>query len=328
MGSWNKTCMLTNMAITSNVPVVAFLLERVEGADYKLGDNFCYNTHSWLPVYMPFYGTYDTYGGLEDIEPTQGSTMLLEAVKNRLVEFELGTNPYHDCVVSAATLNWETLQEAIHEGRLLIEREYTSAPYQKMHWDELAEERELTPPEQYLKKLVDNICNAGGFKYAQVQSAFIRRDAFDEVINNYRVKSYHNGHYVEWGWSEVEQMVASVKSFPRFSVREEYTPVERFVNRWMSLPYSSDNGSVLNNHFREFFMNIRSDVLDNHKPVILDYLKSCYFQQFISSIRKDWQVMGGEGSQEDNIEGYQFFATMMQKCIDADVNYYKAVNDE
>lgn len=66
MGSYNQTCGLTQLPISSGQKVVAFILEKTYEMDHATGTS--YPTDLWAPFSLPLYGEYDDYGSLEGID--------------------------------------------------------------------------------------------------------------------------------------------------------------------------------------------------------------------------------------------------------------------
>lgn len=73
MGSWNETCMLTNLPISHGEPVYAIFL-----AESSLRNHGVYPTDQYLPFAM-VEGVYDDYGGLENPDSKQ-EQMILKAI--------------------------------------------------------------------------------------------------------------------------------------------------------------------------------------------------------------------------------------------------------
>lgn len=84
MGCWNETCGISQMPICAGDPVRMFLI--VENRYGDTGPALCYNSEIWKPFGLPLKGTYDEYGGLENIEEDALSDFLLETIKEMVVE--------------------------------------------------------------------------------------------------------------------------------------------------------------------------------------------------------------------------------------------------
>lgn len=68
MGSWNKTCGLTQLPIHDGERVVMFLLVEVV-RDYQ---SYCYNNWAWEIIPLPVYGEYSDYGWMTPDDGQEG----------------------------------------------------------------------------------------------------------------------------------------------------------------------------------------------------------------------------------------------------------------
>ncbi len=64
MGSWDETCMASQLPIRVGDPVRAVLLTDVRYADETYAGGFCYASDLWAPRCVPLRGRYDDYGGI------------------------------------------------------------------------------------------------------------------------------------------------------------------------------------------------------------------------------------------------------------------------
>lgn len=71
MGSWNETCCITRMPIRAGEKVVA--LTTVSGPDYQTSDSGHGNA---LLFGVPLYGTYDDYGGIENVANASAAELM------------------------------------------------------------------------------------------------------------------------------------------------------------------------------------------------------------------------------------------------------------
>ncbi len=114
MGCWNKTCIASNLHILASTPVTVFAIVQYRG--YR---SWCYTTSLYSPILLPFYGTYDDYGGSEN-NTGEGISLIIEAIKGDLFELDVGLNPCHDIAVKKADFDEKLLFEAVHEDRLYV----------------------------------------------------------------------------------------------------------------------------------------------------------------------------------------------------------------
>jgi hypothetical protein len=84
MGCWSETCGITGLPITVGNPCVAFLLVRSELHEHQISPSgYCYADDLWSPLELPVFGTYDDYGGLENIREDNNVRRLLDLLNNR-----------------------------------------------------------------------------------------------------------------------------------------------------------------------------------------------------------------------------------------------------
>lgn len=113
MGSWNKTCGLTNLHTCAGTPVYVFPLEKSNMHDR------CYATAFWKPVLLPFEAEYNDYGSGEECEEFVLNYILNE-LRRQIVEMDVGENQYHDIAVKRDKLDEELFFRAVREGRLKV----------------------------------------------------------------------------------------------------------------------------------------------------------------------------------------------------------------
>ncbi len=74
MGCWNATCALSRYPIHAGEPVVAFPVLLESHGRPHLGGGFCEPTDLAQPLTPGIRGSYNDYGGVEDLEPQQLSS--------------------------------------------------------------------------------------------------------------------------------------------------------------------------------------------------------------------------------------------------------------
>jgi hypothetical protein len=112
MGSWNKTCGLSNLHIRAGEDVYVFVLE--ENSDKT---DRCYSTSFWKPVLLPFISKYNDYGGGEESSGS-GFQLIMSSVAEHLIEMPQGENKFHDILVKKEGFGEEEFFESVHENRL------------------------------------------------------------------------------------------------------------------------------------------------------------------------------------------------------------------
>src|SRR4051812_34258342 len=69
MGCFNATCMVSNLPIAYGDQIVMLVLSRNKWAGHPKLD-LLHVTEEWGIVGFPFFGKYDDYGGIEEVEET------------------------------------------------------------------------------------------------------------------------------------------------------------------------------------------------------------------------------------------------------------------
>jgi hypothetical protein len=100
MGSWNKTCGLTQLPIHEGERVITFLLVKKEGGYHS----YSYNNWAWELIPMPIYGTYDDHGWMNvDADQERKLKILHHFMENKLVRLK----PYREGIADGPEdLGW------------------------------------------------------------------------------------------------------------------------------------------------------------------------------------------------------------------------------
>lgn len=114
MGSWLKTCGLSNLHIHAGSQVLVFVLEKNTSETDR-----SYSTSFWRPVLVPFYSVYDDYGGGENSHGI-GLDLVLDGLRKYALPVPQGENTYHDIPVNPAELDEAKFFEAVRKGRLSV----------------------------------------------------------------------------------------------------------------------------------------------------------------------------------------------------------------
>ena len=279
MGSWNKTCGLSNLHITAGTPVYVFVLER--NKDYE----HCYSTGLFAPLLLPFESVYDDYGGGES---SSGPALdyIMSMIKKDLVEMEVGDNEYHDIEVKREGFTPEKFFEAVHEDRLSIQgrrAEPTQLYFTMMRKDIVDDILANRTIEDYVGD-GKGTCGYGNnyvkYKFADIVADIrpLLNDAM-EIVSN------------------IDKELRSLKMFSGldYMFDQDY---ENKVLKWMrgdSYRYSRivDMKQVISKGLEIGTV----DSINKVAALLEEYLKGIYIDGFMHSARKTWIPGGHEGSQ-------------------------------
>ena len=315
MGCWNGTCGLTQLHITSGQDVVVFPLVKVNG-----GDSLCYTTPFYQPVQIPFYAKYNDYGGAEECHGI-GLNMVMDAIKQNLVELPVGENTSHDIAVSVEGFDDEKFFEAVHENRLFIkgkyERQRRHVGFAMIHkdvWDHIFENRVV---EKYVGGGKGTFSPYGDASkdYIQYKFADVLKDleACIEIL-------FYDG--IDEG--NPLRKYDPLRQLRRMTVEDETT----FNLAASLLSYEDYRYSNLIMPTYQILELIDAKDKDGAKEFLTEYLKFLWIDGFMLDTRKFWSPQAGAGSQQQEPEGYQLLIGAMQKVLAAEKAEYDAENSD
>jgi len=136
MGSWNKTCGISQFPIMSGDKVVTFII--VQG-QFSLRENTpSYSNQMWNPILIPIYGEYNDYGWMEADEGQEHKLAFIkEFYKNNLIANEKEADRAKRCYpkLNGPFDSFDSLGDAIHGNVWFIKNSvghYESAPEKRM----------------------------------------------------------------------------------------------------------------------------------------------------------------------------------------------------
>lgn len=123
MGSWNETCGVTHMPIMEGDRVQLLLLQYVgKIKDDQYPQNHagqCYANETWSPRALPFSGTYNDYGTIENWVESWNTHFICEGFQSDLVE--RAANPEkHEPGIRKSDVSIENIQTWIHKSKLHV----------------------------------------------------------------------------------------------------------------------------------------------------------------------------------------------------------------
>lgn len=320
MGSWNHTCMLSQMHVRDDDDIVELWL--VEQDHYKPRgqlSHLTYSTALWKPYPVVMYGKYTDYGETDaghDLSNPRNA-LLLKLIQRDIIEREIGENEFHDHAVVKADLDFERLHTIDHGGRAST-----------MGWRQ-------------------NEC--------AIKHVVIKRSLFDKIINEFTVEEYVRDETHKWGGYSKQVSFADVTANLVEDVQwvlndlfKDEEPIEglqpdeiahmRAVRRMLMydgvaskywnneeapafVKYMGDHsgsseasaGSVRYFSDKEFD-NLTVEQLAAH---IEEHLKFQWLHYFMDSTRKMWCPQTGQGSQSQDLAGYQLLADFYTEDVAA-----------
>lgn len=297
MGCWNGTCGLTQLHIKHGQDVVVFPLVKNNGSD-----SLCYTTPFYAPVQIPFYAKYNDYGGGEECHGI-GLKMVLNAIKESLVELPVGKNKYHDIAVTKEGFDDEKFFEAVHESRLFIngryERQRRHVGFTMIHkdvWDHILENR-------VVEKYVGNGKGTGGYGNNYVYHKF------SDILED--LPACVNLLFADDEGNPLRKF-DPLRQLRRVMYDEESTTVNKAA---ALLSYEDYRFSNLIMPSAMILDLIHSKDKDGATEFLTEYLKFLWIDGFMLDTRKFWSPQAGAGSQAQEPEGYELLIGAMQKVL-------------
>ncbi|HET8688951.1 MAG TPA: hypothetical protein VFM18_20265 [Methanosarcina sp.] len=303
MGCWNKTCGLTGLPIFAGEDVYVFVLEK------NMSDSDrCYSTAFWRPVLLPFYSVYDDYGGGEDSSGI-GFPILMEVLKNKIVEMEQGDNEYHDIPVTKENFGEKMFFEAVHEHRLFLPERYQKGQipvdYVMFRKDVVDFILDTNVIELYVGR---GKGNKGGNNYIDVKFDDIIADVDKYLDRIIKTVSDLKSENPDRGFGSIGYRL---RTYLKLWRDEQSTLVDDFI------VVDNYNMSTIFDFSDLFAQSIMHENVDREKikEFLIDYMKGCYLNYFMESTRKNWMPGGHEGSQSEVNSEYETLIAAMQMSI-------------
>jgi len=138
MGCWCGTCAITHLPINAGDKVRLFFMTMQDYGTEKEGAGFCYSNGVWYPRGLPVSGSYDDYGGIEDIKEDLLTKILVDGINKDWAPYKASHQWEKDTVGGNLTI-YQIVEETerdrakIHDGESKIEHERLTESLKTMH---------------------------------------------------------------------------------------------------------------------------------------------------------------------------------------------------
>ena len=286
MGSWYKTCGLSRLPIMYGDEVLVFALEQ-----NKDDSDRCYTTAFWRPVLVPYYSVYADYGAGENSRGI-GLELLINGLKESVVDVEQGENQYHDIAVKAVEMTEELFYEAVHESRL-------STTTGRVDFV------------MFRKDIVDYILN----------NHRIQRYAGDGKGN-----SGWGNAYIEYGFKDVLAAVPEfLYVFKEYMKKSQgvFLSIRGMFRRETNFNYVAEYLGIVDSYRMSNIYHIIHTLSElfvqgkeqEAEELVKDALIGCYIESFMYGHRLVWMPGGHEGSQDNDPAPYLTMCSAIQHVI-------------
>lgn len=314
MGCWNKTCGLTNLHIKAGDKAYVFVLEKRDDDN----DGHCYSTHLYKPLLLPFETTYNDYGGGED-STGPGFPFIMDGIKRCLHEVEPGDNQYHDIAVKKDEFNEELFFEAVHEGRLFREGNFSSP--------------------------------------VKLEYVMFRKDIVDDILENRVIEKYvgsgkgtggYDNNYVYYKFADiVADILPMLQEIVEMSIKAKETGNDYKLFGGLEYMFEYDHPNLAAKWLRGGDSYRFSRIVDMNRvltavltgddveasvlkleALITEELKGRFIDSLMEVTRRSWIPQSGEGSQCAENDEYRLINAAMARAMDAEDAYYRELNGE
>ena len=315
MGSWYKTCGLSQMAICDYDEVMVFVLEKNNDQTDR-----CYSTAFWSPSLLPFYAKYGDYGRGDD---NTGITLpyVIEGIKKSLVEVELGDNKYHDIEIKRDKFDIELFYEAVHEGRLY-----------KSDWQGREQMIDFV---MIRKDIADDIL--ANFQ----REVYVGEGGDCGYDNHYKLVTF--AKILEDLPDFMAKLAEFVKPEDELDDRANEALIRMKFSDGLSTVFKYEDDNLVGKWVRgdgyrfsrladpnEIVIGLmEAGKVKEATEVMVELLKGHYINCFMETTRRNWAPGGHEGSQGNEAHGYRIMAEATLRALDrAKAEYLEEVDDE
>ena len=298
MGCWNHTCAVTNLPIFVGEEVEVILLKSSSFPQHE--PSFCYADSTYQPILLTFHGTYNDYGAVENCEGAALPT-ILGAIRDNLVEFEIGENKYHDIEVKKEDFDAAALFEADHEGRLFIKNEI----------------RMMESPESL-----------------RVKHIVVRKDVYDTITEKTTIDWWCGKSNHKLSNLDTEQFTKDIDDL--LNIDDELSKIramfrgvgESFTNELLGYEGLGMIGINRPIHIIETLKELRPTQPDVYDGVLDNACRFAFFNHFMSAARKSYTVPSGVGSQDDTTKSQELCARLTLSSAKAQRKRWKELYEE
>ena len=298
MGCWNHTCAVTNLPIFEHEEVEVILLKGNPFSQHE--SSYCYSDSTWQPIPLTFHGTYNDYGAVQNCEGLALPT-ILTAIRDNLVEFEVGENEYHDIEVKKDGFDAAALFEADHEGRLYIKNEIRMAD---------------SPEKLRVKHIV------------------VRKDVYDTITEKTTIDWWCGRANHKLSNLDTEQFTKDIDDL--LTIDDELAKIramfrgvgESFTNDLLGYEGLGMVGINRPINVVETLKELRKPQPDVYDGVLHNACRFAFFNHFMSSARKTYTVPSGVGSQDDTTKSQELCARLTLSSAKAQRKRRKELYEE
>lgn len=184
MGSWNGTCMVSNLPILYNEKVkLIFLHSNENRLKNIINESAIYDTFDILsPSFLQLEGEYNSYGGIENINNDKNYHIINDFFKSKWKSIKNDSKELTD-------FNIEDVIELMHNNFSIYSEGFIKdKKYNELLLSHYFEDNKNDI--KYLYELASNIDISEKWRPSNITYVLIRLDVWNSIINNHKYKCY------------------------------------------------------------------------------------------------------------------------------------------
>ena len=324
MGCWNETCGITQMPICAGDKVRMFFIVKNNYSDDSYDVAHSYTTDLWKPFGLPIKGTYDEYGRIENIEEDAMSDLLLESIREMIIEVPNRMGK----VFKREKLDWETVIDFLTDEGFKVVDPFSVKSITKRLDAIFAKTKEEYPD------LADNGYSSERSKMADEQKEMVaasdattmyhmmvHEDIYQALARKYKAPAERFSSWTDGNLRKVLELDAqtylakvredlaleakfSIEKLIEFKIHSAFArdnSNNRFVRITNHLTGDYASGSYLRKYL-DFIENRIKEGAVNNDPLIQSltdqFIDFACFNQCMCLLRKMWAPQCGKGGQD------------------------------
>jgi len=308
MGSWNATCMISNLPILSGERIkLVFLKSNIKGGLSQ--SCYVYPSGIMASAFLPISGEYNDYGSIENIDKDWNYDLIEKTLQKR----------YKEILVDKKPLTEFNLEDIIHG-------------LERGSWGGFKTKKNKTLFEKESEDFeIDDLCYA-----------MIREDVWNAVCeqhkgefwNDNKEETARNEYYItakEWCRRKYNIALEGLKELLEINERDQDSKTDEEKLELMKLQYNiqykirlfddiGENGKLVIG-WTEYQAKFKEKNADRDSMFKM-WSELTIIHSFLTDTRKGWMIQSGAGSQHQEWKTYK----LLNKIVDAICD--KKINEE
>ena len=319
MGCWNGTCMISNLPIIVGERVKLVLLKpSYSFRELKQTGGYVYSNDVYSPAFLPISGTYDDYGGIENIDKDWNYILVQGLLKGILGD---------KIIIDDETKTDYTIEDIFY-GIKRNNLKYFGVDPEDIEKKKMAEKAcgvydghgySSSKVEDEWKELL-NIDITPSERLYNMSTVMIREDVWDHIVENYIGEFWnHDDDEIKNG-----KYYITAKEWTRhkFDTSFQEKKVKGITFHFNNLFYGREGGMRIINPeiHNELLKKSNSDL---RELIYKSWSGLTIINSFLSGTRKGWMVQPGTGSQWSGWDEHKLLAEKIIEICDENLKEYE-----